>query len=112
MTNPKGFRNNFQVEDEERKKQKTYLKQREFSQINVKHKTIDTGISVITKQNKCKKLYAVISFSNLRKSKEKNLKEFGGGVQWRNTGTLFIEKQRKACIPHILRNHVSKKSIK
>ena len=72
MTNPKGFRNIFQVEDEERKKQKTYLKQREFSQINVKHKTIDTGISVITKQNKCKKLYAVISFSNLRKSKEKN----------------------------------------
>lgn len=73
MTNPKGFRNIFQVEDEGRKKQKTYLKQREFSQINMKHKTIDTGISAITKQNKCKKLYVVISFSNLRKIKDKKI---------------------------------------
>ena len=45
MTNPKGLRNFVQVQNEGRKKQKTYLKQREFSQINVKHKTIDTGIS-------------------------------------------------------------------
>ena len=69
MTNPKGLRNFVQVQNEGRKKQKTYLKQREFSQINVKHKTIDTGISEKTKQNKCKKLYVVISFSNLRKIK-------------------------------------------
>ena len=73
MTNPEGFRDIFQVENERRKKQKTYLKQSEFSQINVKHKTVDAGISAKTKQNKCKKLYVVIEFSNLRKIKDKKI---------------------------------------
>ena len=53
----------------------------EFSQINVRHQTIDPGSSENTTQGKCiNNLHLSISYSNLRKSKIKNkiLKEARG----------------------------------